>query len=61
MFAQAKAEDRSVLVGCMPAGFPTVEHSIASMARNVSRVRTPPRSAMSLAFWITGPSITGSE
>jgi len=31
VFAKAKAENRSVLVGCMPAGFPTVEHSIASM------------------------------
>ncbi|WP_305786387.1 tryptophan synthase subunit alpha [Symbioplanes lichenis] len=30
-FAKAKAEDRSVLVGCMPAGFPTVDDSIASM------------------------------
>jgi tryptophan synthase alpha chain len=31
VFAKAKSEDRSVLIGCMPAGFPTVEHSIASM------------------------------
>ncbi|XVU27450.1 tryptophan synthase subunit alpha [Actinoplanes sp. CA-054009] len=31
VFAKAKAENRSVLVGCMPAGFPTVEDSIASM------------------------------
>src|SRR4051794_24711784 len=31
VFAKAGAENRSVLVGCMPAGFPTVEHSIASM------------------------------
>src|SRR4051794_20251501 len=31
------------------------------MMRRVSRVRTPPASAMSLARWITGPSITGSE
>jgi tryptophan synthase alpha chain len=31
VFAKAEAENRSVLVGCMPAGFPTVEHSIASM------------------------------
>jgi len=31
VFAKARAEDRSVLIGCMPAGFPTVAHSIASM------------------------------
>jgi tryptophan synthase alpha chain len=31
VFGKAKAEGRSVLVGCMPAGFPTVEHSISSM------------------------------
>src|SRR4051794_33769562 len=31
VFAKAGAENRSVLIGCMPAGFPTVEHSIASM------------------------------
>jgi tryptophan synthase alpha chain len=31
VFAKAKAENRSVLVGCMPAGFPTVDDSIASM------------------------------
>ena len=30
-FGKAKAEGRAVLVGCMPAGFPTVEDSIASM------------------------------
>jgi tryptophan synthase alpha chain len=30
-FGKAKAENRSVLVGCMPAGFPTVDASIASM------------------------------
>lgn len=30
-FAKARAEHRSVLVGCMPAGFPTVDDSIASM------------------------------
>ncbi|OJF13297.1 tryptophan synthase subunit alpha [Couchioplanes caeruleus] len=30
-FGKAKAEGRSVLVGCMPAGFPTVDDSIASM------------------------------
>ena len=33
----------------------------ASMVRRMSRVRTPPARAMSLARWITGPSITGSE
>ncbi len=31
VFAKAKAENRSVLVGCMPAGFPTIDDSIASM------------------------------
>lgn len=31
VFGKAKAENRSLLVGCMPAGFPTVEHSISSM------------------------------
>ena len=31
VFGKARAENRSALVGCMPAGFPTVEHSIASM------------------------------
>jgi tryptophan synthase alpha chain len=31
VFGKAKAENRSVLVGCMPAGFPTVDGSIASM------------------------------
>jgi tryptophan synthase alpha chain len=31
VFGKAKAEGRSVLVGCMPAGFPTVDASIASM------------------------------
>ncbi|GAA0518592.1 tryptophan synthase alpha chain [Paractinoplanes deccanensis] len=31
VFAKARAENRSVLIGCMPAGFPTVEDSIASM------------------------------
>ena len=31
VFGKAKAESRSVLVGCMPAGFPTVDDSIASM------------------------------
>jgi tryptophan synthase alpha chain len=30
-FGKAKAEGRAVLVGCMPAGFPTVDDSIASM------------------------------
>jgi len=31
VFQKARAENRAVLVGCMPAGFPTVEDSIASM------------------------------
>jgi tryptophan synthase alpha chain len=31
VFDKAKAEDRGVLVGCMPAGFPTVERGIESM------------------------------
>ena len=31
VFDKAKAEDRGVLVGCMPAGFPTVDHGIDSM------------------------------
>ena len=31
VFAKAKAENRSLLIGCMPAGFPTVARSIASM------------------------------
>jgi tryptophan synthase alpha chain len=31
IFHKAKAEDRAVLIGCMPAGFPTVDDSIASM------------------------------
>jgi len=31
VFHKARAEHRAVLVGCMPAGFPTVEDSIASM------------------------------
>jgi tryptophan synthase alpha chain len=31
VFHKARAENRAVLVGCMPAGFPTVEDSIASM------------------------------
>ena len=30
-FGKAKAEGRAVLIGCMPAGFPTVDDSIASM------------------------------
>jgi tryptophan synthase alpha chain len=30
-FGKAKAEGRAVLVGCMPAGFPTVDDSITSM------------------------------
>ena len=43
----------------MTTGAPVA--ATASMMRSVSAVRTPPASAMSLAFWITGPSITGSE
>jgi tryptophan synthase alpha chain len=31
VFGKARAENRSVLIGCMPAGFPTVDDSIASM------------------------------
>jgi tryptophan synthase alpha chain len=31
IFHKARAADRAVLVGCMPAGFPTVADSIASM------------------------------
>jgi tryptophan synthase alpha chain len=31
VFHKAKAEGRAVLIGCMPAGFPTVDDSIASM------------------------------
>ena len=31
VFGKAKAENRAVLIGCMPAGFPTVDDSIASM------------------------------
>jgi tryptophan synthase alpha chain len=31
VFGKARAEGRAVLVGCMPAGFPTVDASIASM------------------------------
>jgi tryptophan synthase alpha chain len=31
VFAKARVENRAVLVGCMPAGFPTVDDSIASM------------------------------
>jgi tryptophan synthase alpha chain len=31
VFAKARAENRGVLVGCMPAGFPTVAASIDSM------------------------------
>ncbi len=30
-FEKAKAENRALLIGCMPAGFPTVDASIASM------------------------------
>ncbi|MGK5684531.1 tryptophan synthase subunit alpha [Actinoplanes sp. URMC 104] len=31
IFGKARAEGRSLLIGCMPAGFPTVDDSIASM------------------------------
>jgi tryptophan synthase alpha chain len=31
VFGKARAENRSVLIGCMPAGFPTVDASIDSM------------------------------
>lgn len=31
VFEKARAEGRGVLVGCMPAGFPTVERGIAAM------------------------------
>jgi tryptophan synthase alpha chain len=31
VFGKARAENRAVLIGCMPAGFPTVDDSIASM------------------------------
>jgi tryptophan synthase alpha chain len=31
VFAKARTENRGVLVGCMPAGFPAVDASIASM------------------------------
>jgi tryptophan synthase alpha chain len=31
VFGKAKAENRSVLIGCMPAGFPNVDTSVASM------------------------------
>jgi tryptophan synthase alpha chain len=31
VFGKARVEGRSVLIGCMPAGFPTVDASIASM------------------------------
>jgi tryptophan synthase alpha chain len=34
-FEKARAEGRAVLVGCMPAGFPTVEGSIAAMVAMV--------------------------
>ncbi len=36
VFDKARTEDRGVLVGCMPAGFPTVEHGIDSMKAMVS-------------------------
>jgi hypothetical protein len=32
-----------------------------STTPNTSRSRTPPRSAVSAAAWMVGPSITGSE
>ncbi|TCB97985.1 tryptophan synthase subunit alpha [Micromonospora zingiberis] len=35
-FDKARADGRAVLVGCMPAGFPTVEGSIAAMKAMVS-------------------------
>jgi tryptophan synthase alpha chain len=35
VFDSARAEDRGVLVGCMPAGFPTVDHGIDSMVAMV--------------------------
>ena len=34
-FDKARADGRAVLVGCMPAGFPTVEGSIAAMTAMV--------------------------
>ncbi|ASW55986.1 tryptophan synthase subunit alpha [Plantactinospora sp. KBS50] len=34
-FDKARADDRAVLVGCMPAGFPTVPGSIAAMTAMV--------------------------
>ncbi|MEV4755570.1 tryptophan synthase subunit alpha [Micromonospora sp. NPDC049559] len=34
-FEKARAEGRALLVGCMPAGFPTVEGSIAAMTAMV--------------------------
>jgi tryptophan synthase alpha chain len=34
-FEKARAEGRALLVGCMPAGFPTVEGSIAAMSAMV--------------------------
>lgn len=35
-FDKARADGRAVLIGCMPAGFPTVEQSIAAMKTMVS-------------------------
>jgi tryptophan synthase alpha chain len=35
-FDKARAENRAVLVGCMPAGFPTVDGSVAAMAAMVA-------------------------
>ena len=34
-FDKARADGRALLVGCMPAGFPTVEGSIAAMTAMV--------------------------
>lgn len=34
-FDKARADGRALLVGCMPAGFPTVEGSIAGMTAMV--------------------------
>ncbi len=35
-FEKARAEGRGLLIGCMPAGFPTVEGSIAAMKAMVA-------------------------
>ncbi len=34
-FDKARAEGRPLIVGCMPAGFPTVDESVASMVAMV--------------------------